>query len=77
MGEVVFREDLPLGPSWGFFSEDEDFCAGFESEEAATKAFKEYVSYVETGEPGPQNWPGTVYWEVNLRATMAGSSCPS
>lgn len=52
MAEHVRRyDDLPNGPSWGFWDEDSSnlYC-GYDSREAAEAAMQDYANSLETGE---------------------------
>lgn len=60
---IAYREDLPRGPSWGFWDETwGSFLAGFVSEEDAKAGLAVYLEYLETGEDHGVRNPD-LYWE--------------
>lgn len=62
MPMVERREDLPKGPSWGFWDETwGNFYAGFKDEDDANKGLSEYLHHLMTGEPYCRGRP-ELYW---------------
>ncbi len=55
MPDVEKIDDLPDGPSWGFWNESGDsFHCGYASEADAEGAFQDYCTFLEDGTQIPQ-----------------------